>query len=312
MKKVVLPLLANGLSTKAVFVQLRGMYASDVGDREIRDLISWAAAKNPQPSGYHWRTQTSGMRSLQREIMAERVTTDQAIANTEKWLRGFRCDEGDLWHISPWRPLEDPRFDSLMLFAALYSKEDRINIVTEFALEQKDGGQKANPSGSGKILRRDDWMRWSRDYGTPQSKAGAWIRPNPVKKRGSGRDGAVTDEDVTSHRFCLLESDALPIDLQVSVWARLPLPVAAIIASGGRSVHAWIMLSCPNAQEYRSKVNRIHALLARLGICQSNKNPSRLSRLPGAQREIGKHRDGIQRLLYLNPEPLEAPILGKR
>src|SRR5262249_5730230 len=312
MKNVVLPLLASGLSAEAVFVQLRGMYAPDVSDREIHNLIEWAVSKNPILCGHRWNARNCGTLSLSREIRPERVTTDQAIANAQKWLRGFRCDEGDLWHISPWRPLEDPRFDSLMLFAALYSKEDHINIVTEFALEQKDGERKANPRGSGKILRRDDWMRWIRDHGTPQSEAGAWIRPNPVKKRGRGRDGAVTDEDVTSHRFCLLESDALPIDLQLSVWARLPLPVAAIITSGRRSVHAWIMLNCANAQEYREKVNRIHVLLSRFGICSSNKNPSRLSRLPGAQREIAKHGDGAQRLLYLNPEPAEAPIFERR
>jgi hypothetical protein len=143
------------------------------------------------------------------------------------------------------------------------------------------------------------------------SEAGAWIRPNPVKHSGSGKDGAITDLDVTSNRFCLLESDALPVDLQLSLWARLPLPVAAIIESGGRSIHAWLMLNCLNAKEYRTKTDRIYTLLARFGICPGNKNPSRLSRLPGAQREVGKHGDGAQRLLYLNPEPSETAIFKR-
>jgi hypothetical protein len=216
-----------------------------------------------------------------------------------------------LWHVSPWRPLEDWRFDSLMLFAALYGKGEYINVVTDFAIEQRADEQKANPKGPGKILLRDGWMRYVRGHGTPQSRAGAWIRPNPVKPRGGGKDGAIIDADVTSYRFCLLESDALPIDLQLSLWARLPLPVAAIIASGGRSLHGWVLLNCPNAEEYREKVNHIHTLLGRFGVCPSNKNPSRLSRLPGAQREIGKHGDGAQRLVYLNPEPLEAPIFER-
>jgi hypothetical protein len=154
-------------------------------------------------------------------------------------------------------------------------------------------------------------MRRIRDQGTPHSEAGAWVRPNPVKDHGSGKCGAVTNADVTSYRFCLLESDALTVELQLSLWARLPLPVAAIIQSGGRSVHAWVMLNCSNAQEYRTKVERIYSLLARFGICSSNKNPSRLSRLPGAQREIGKHGDGAQRLLYLNPEPSETAIFKR-
>jgi regulatory protein RepA len=151
-------------------------------------------------------------------------------------------------------------------------------------------------------------MRAIRDKGVPQSEAGAWIRANPVKQHGCGMNGAPCDADVTSFRFCLLESDDLPFNLQLSLWSRLPLPIAAIIDSGGRSAHAWILLDCSTADEYQAKVNRIFALLARFGICRSNKNPSRLSRLPGAQRKIGKRGDGVQRLLYLNPKAIEAPI----
>ena len=199
-----------------------------------------------------------------------------------------------------------------MVFAALYDKDDFLNVVTDFTIEQhKDGKQKANPRGAGKTLLRDDWMRSIRDRGAPQSEAGAWIRPNPVKRHGTGKNGAPCDSDVTSYRFCLLESDDLPLDLQLSLWARLPLPIAAIIDSGGRSVHAWVMLNCSTAEEYQAKVDRIYTLLARFGLCPSNKNPSRLSRLPGAQREIGKRGDGAQRLLYLDPEPREAPIFER-
>src|SRR6266699_4410725 len=52
MKKLVLPLLGLGLTEEAVFVQLRAMYDQDVSDREIRDLITWAASKNPRPCDY--------------------------------------------------------------------------------------------------------------------------------------------------------------------------------------------------------------------------------------------------------------------
>jgi hypothetical protein len=310
-KTLVLPLLGAGLTGEAVFVQLRAMYDGSVSDREIHNLIEWAISKNPQPC-YNWKPRDCYVRGFRRAILPERVTAEQAIVNTENWLGSFRCDEGDLWYVSPWRPLEDWRLDSLMLFAGLYGKEDYINVVTDFTIEKKDRGHKANPKGAGRTLLRDDWMRWVRDHGTPQSEAGAWVRPNPVKDHGSGKRGAVTNADVTSYRFCLLESDALHIELQLSLWARLPLPIAAIIESGGRSIHAWVMVNCPNAQDYRATVNRIYRLLARFGLCLSNKNPSRMSRLPGAQREVGKHGDGAQRLLYLNPEPVEEPIFGKR
>jgi hypothetical protein len=312
MLKLVLPLLGAGLTPEAVFVQLRGTYEPDVSDREIRDLITWAVLKNPQPCGYARKTDNFNAPSSPRLLTLQRVTAEHAIANTKKWLSDFRCDECDLWHVSPWRPLEDWRVDPLMVFAALYDKDDFLNVVTDFTVEQhKDRKQKANPRGAGKTLLRDDWMRSIRDRGAPQSEAGAWIRPNPVKRHGTGKNGASCDCDVTSYRFCLIESDDLPLDLQLSLWARLPLPIAAIIDSGGRSEQAWVMLNCQSAEEYQAKVKSIYTLLARFGICPSNKNPSRLARLPGAERTIGKRGDGGQRLLYLDPEPREAPIFER-
>jgi len=291
---------------------MRSRYESDVTEREIRNLIEWAITKNPQPCGLRLKARNYGATNFYRVTKPERVTREHAIANAEKWLGDFRCDECDLWHVSPWRPLEDWRVDPVMLFAALYDKADFINVVTDFTIErQKDGKEKANPKGAGKSLLRDDWMRTIRQNGVPQSKAGAWIRPNPVKQHGTGTSGAPCDADVTRFQFCLLESDDLPFDLQLSLWARVPLPIVAIIDSGGRSAHAWVMLNCSAAEEYRAKVNRIFALLARFRICQSNKNPSRLSRVPGVQRTIGKRDGGAQRLLYLNPEPTESPIFQR-
>jgi hypothetical protein len=308
MKKIAVPLIGNGLTPQAVFAQLRSMYKEDVTDREINDLIAWVYSKNPQPSGNEYKVRAYNAQPSRAPIKVERVTGDEARVNTENWLNGFRCDECDLWHASPWYPPEDWRKDALSLLAALYDKDDFINVVTDFTIEERNGGSKANPIGAGKTLLRDNWMRSIRDHGAPQSEAGAWIRPNPVKQLGTGRNGAPCDRDVTSHRFCLLESDDLSLELQLSFWARLPLPIAAIIDSGDRSVHAWVRLDCDTAEEYRAMVNRIYTRLAQFGLCLNNKNASRLSRLPGAQRTIGERDDGRQRLLYLNPEPVEAPI----
>src|SRR5438105_8036080 len=213
MKKLVLPLLGVGLTEEAVFVQFRGMYPADVSDREIHDLISWAISKSPKSCGYGCQIQSHSMGPLTRPT---RISVQEAIANVEEWLGDFCCDRSDLWHVSPWQPLENWRRDQLMLSVAFYGKEEFINIVTDFSIEQKGGEQKANPTGAGMTLSRDEWMRYFRDRGVPQSEAGAWIRPNPVKQRGGGKEGAILDDDVTSHRFCLLESDTLPIGLQLS------------------------------------------------------------------------------------------------
>ena len=130
--------------------------------------------------------------------------------------------------------------------------------------------------------------------------------PNPVSGTPTGDKGGWTDADITVHRFALVESDILPLDLQLSVLARLPLPIAAIIFSGGKSYHALVRVAAPDAVEYRKDVGRMLALLRPLGFDQSTGNPSRMSRLPGATRG-----EELQRLIYLNPDASEAlPIFG--
>jgi hypothetical protein len=109
----------------------------------------------------------------------------------------------------------------------------------------------------------------------------------------------------------LLESDVLGIEIQLSLWTRLPLPITAIVSSAGLSYHAWVKVNCIDDTEYRKQVGRVLATLSCFGVDRSNRNPSRLARLPGAKRRIGAVADGAQRLVYLNPEPTGEPIFPK-
>jgi hypothetical protein len=133
--------------------------------------------------------------------------------------------------------------------------------------------------------------------------AGGWLRMNPVNGQG------VADVNVTAFRFALIECDAIPFDLQMSLLAKLPLPIAAILGSGGRSLHAWVKIDAANADEFRRDVSRMLMVLAKFGVDGKNKNPARMSRLPGVVRHIGAQDDGRQRLYYLNPQPQQKPIL---
>jgi hypothetical protein len=295
MKRVVCSLVGQGFSPDAVFAQARGMYGADVTEREITNVIRWALGKGFTPCTPRARSRWTPTR-----IPAPAKPIDP-VSNIRRFLNGFTADECDLWHESPWRPLEDWRVDAVMFLAAMYHAGEVVNLVSDFTV---DGNGKANPKGFGLTLERDAMMRYLRDNGTPQSKAGAWLRMNPT-------DGAgVADTNVTAFRFALIEFDAVPMDLQLSLLARLPLPVNAILTSGGKSVHAWVRVNCRTVETYRTKVNELLSLLKPFGVDQSNKNPSRLSRLPGAMREIGAGEDGQQRLLYLAPDLSESkPIL---
>lgn len=192
--------------------------------------------------------------------------------------------------------IPDDRKEAAILFLeALYAARERLNVVCSHLV---DGG-KAKPHGGGKTQPRASWVQWLETQGIPEKEAGAWIRPNPVGD-GTGKDGAIKDADVTHHRFVLVESDVLTLSSQMALYHRIPLPIAAVILSGGLSAHAWVRVDCDRV-EFDRLALRLLTLLRPFGVDQANKNPSRLSRFPGAHRTIGGVDGGFQRLLRLNP-----------
>lgn len=288
-------------------------------NRKLADVISWAESFRPgiinefcsgvwTPNGsvnkadYQRREPKAKPAADKQEISEE-----EAIRNTQRVLGDFRVDESDLWHASAIYPGEDWRHDSILLFEHLYQPEELVCICTDYEITiKKDGTKKAVPRGPGITKTAGEWIKAVTRGGTPESPAGAWIRLNPVTETGSSKSGAHLDGDVTSHHYMLLESDALPIDLQLSLFAWLALPIAAIVTSGGKSAHAWVKLDSAGSQDFRGEADHILARLAQFRVDQQNKNPSRYGRLPGALREIGAEPPGEQKLLYLNPNPKAA------
>jgi len=199
----------------------------------------------------------------------------------------------DLWEQSPVRLPDDFRLDAVLLLSALFQPGEMVNIVSAFSLN----GEKANPLGYGETAEKGKWLEKMTRNGTPVSNAGVWIRPNPLDGNG------VTDENVTAFRFLLVEFDNVPIPLQTAFLARLSLPIAAVLTSGGKSLHAWVRINAPTETAYRAVAKRIFDPLAQYGVDMANRNPSRLSRLPGVYRKIGSGSDNRQRLIYLNAQP---------
>lgn len=285
-------LLGNGITPDAVFAQLRATFDAEKTDKEIRDVISWAMDKNPTPSDNQRQgIAPPSLRRQQSKPPEKRLPPREAARQiiTTRTLEG-----------SVEIPAEGA---TQLLLSSLYAPDEYLNIVAKFTTKtEEDGKIKCNPYGEGKTLTRDEWIEWIEKKGIPQSEAGCWFRPNPMRQTGTGKDGAMTDADVTSLRFLLLESDLLTVDEQIGIYAKARLPIAAIVASGGDSAHAWVRLDAKDSAEYRDKAARIYAIFHPFGFDQANKNPSRMSRLPGAVRKIGATGDGVQRVLYLCPD----------
>ena len=78
----------------------------------------------------------------------------------------------------------------------------------------------------------------------------------------------------------------MPIEQQNSVMRELELPIAVLVYSGGKSIHAIVKIDAPNYEEYRKRVDYLYKVCQKNGleIDKNNRNPSRLSRLPGVER----------------------------
>lgn len=117
--------------------------------------------------------------------------------------------------------------------------------------------------------------------------AGAWIRFNPLNGEG------VRNTDVASFKYALVESDSLDIGKQLSIIHQLELPVAAVVYSGAKSIHAIVKVDASDNKEYRERVSYLYKICDKNGleVDSQNKNPSRLSRMPGCIR--GDHKQFI-------------------
>lgn len=291
---IAMPMLGNGLPPSAVVETLRIKFPV-ASLTEIQGVVRWCHEKNPQPSG-----NGKNGHSFQMPVRLARVEDKPEPANPEQIVSGETVDESD-WRERSIIPLpEDFKDDARTLLETLYSPEDRVNMVCKYEI---GADKKAKPKGGGKILSRVEWVRWIEEKGAPFSDIGCWIRPNPCAEVGTGDDGAVKDSDIVTFRFVMVESDTLPLDMQLSLYAKMALPIAAIISSGKKSAHAWLKIDAKDLDEYRAIVKTIYDRIEPLGFDPMNKNASRLSRLPGVPRKIGG--PGNQRLLYLNPSPAQ-------
>lgn len=286
---IAIPLIGNGMSANAVFQQLRDKFP-EASDSELRGVVEWAVSVNPTPT-----TGIESFRPPSRSVPPKPSRTPQE--QSDWWLDGHRLTPEDMVSRSPISIPKDHAEACKLAIGSLYQDQDHLNVVCKFIHD----GQKARPTGPGKTLKRDGWLEWISQSGVPQSEAGAWFRLNPCNAVGTGSGGAMTDNDITAFRFVLLESDALPVAVQLALFSRFKLPVAAVVLSGGASVHAWVRIEAPDATDYRAMVARLFDKLKPFGIDPANCNPSRLCRFPGAHRTIGGVDDGMQRLLWLNP-----------
>ena len=180
----------------------------------------------------------------------------------------------------------NPTQDLMTYLELLFDENDRVGYVTGDVWQDAEG--KWLPSKgvfdrtAGELIA--SLKKHPNDLGATvgdwKPEVGAWIRFNPLDGDG------VKNENITKFGYALVESDTLPIAEQDIVFRKLELPIAALVHSGGKSLHAIVRVDADSYEEYRKRVEFLYDFLEKNGVAidKQNRNPSRLSRMPGVTR----------------------------
>ena len=165
-------------------------------------------------------------------------------------------------------------------------------------------------------MKSQGQMLWEADRGDtiqghelPAGPDGVWFLPQPVdgafhpNPRLGGKRSRRSEESVRAWRYAVLESDEADSDQWLRCLVQMPLRIACICESGGRSVHALVRVDAASKGDWDAKVGSIKPVLVTLGADAGALSAVRLTRLPQAVRG-----ERVQRLLYLNPAPDGRPI----
>lgn len=244
---------------------------------------------------------------------------DDAIASEgvvidSNWIEGKEVEEPGRW---------DPVKDLTLYLETLFDSTENVGYVTQsFEKDGKYMPTKGNwDRTAGQLI--EELARCGGDIGRVlgdyNPEVGAWIRFNPLDGNG------IRNENVTDFRYALVESDSMELERQNAIIRELELPVACLVHSGKKSLHAIVRVDAADYSEYRKRVDYLYEICEKNGlqIDKQNRNPSRLSRMPGVMRDgrkqflvdtnIGKSDwnawqewiEGINDDLP-DPEPLEA------
>ncbi len=144
----------------------------------------------------------------------------------------------------------------------------------------------------------------------PAGDDGVWFLPQPVdgefhpNPRQENKPSRRSEESIADWRFAVLESDEAEPEDWLRCLVQMPLRIACVCESGGRSIHALVRVDASSKADWDKMIGSAKPLLITLGADRGALSAVRLTRLPQAQRG-----ERIQRLLYLNPQPDGVPIL---
>ena len=221
-------------------------------------------------NGYHYENV-----SAELDWDSEIGSKDELVIVDKNWI-----ERSEIHIPEKWNPAEQ----IITYLETLFEPDENVGYVTESW--EHDG--KFLPSKgcydrtAGQLIK--ELYQCKGDIGSVlgdyNSEVGAWIRFNPLDGKG------VKNENVTEFRYALVESDTMDISAQKAIITELELPVAALVYSGKKSLHAIVKIDASTYEEYKKRVDYLYNVCNKNGLKLDiqNRNPSRLSRMPGVMR----------------------------
>lgn len=204
------------------------------------------------------------------------IDADCVVVN-KNWIEGVEITQPKSWH---------PAKELKRYLETLFSPDENVGIVSKSWKNEKGkfvpGNKGLYSKTAGQLIEEldkcgDDIGKVIGDY---DEDGGAWIRFNPLDGKG------VKNENVTEYRYALVESDDMELEQQNAMLREMALPIAVLMYSGGKSLHAIVKVDAADYSEYRKRVDYLYSICEKNGmtIDAQNRNPSRLSRCPGCVR----------------------------
>lgn len=222
-----------------------------------------------------WQPESGG-----RELdWDDTISDERGIVVDQNWIEGQEIREPEEW---------DPAAQLIKYLETLFEAGENVGYVTA-------SWEKTDEKGTRWLPQKGSWDRTAGQLieqlnhcggdigavlGDYNPAAGAWIRFNPLDGNGC------KNENVTEYRYALVESDSTDLEKQNAIIREMELPVACLVFSGKKSLHAIVRVDAGSYEEYRKRVNYLYEICKKNGleIDQQNRNPSRLSRMPGVMR----------------------------
>lgn len=203
---------------------------------------------------------------------------DDLVIIDRGWVEAVEVTEPD-----DWQPVQQ----LIKYLETLFEASETVGYVTKSWLDEEKGKYFPTQGNwdrtAGQLIQQLNHCNGDIGsvLGDYKPEVGAWIRFNPLDGKGCKND------NVSEYRYALVESDSMAVEQQNAILRQLELPIACLVHSGGKSLHAIVRVEATNYDEYRKRVDYLYDVCRKNGfiIDKQNKNPSRLSRMPGVMRD---------------------------